>query len=608
MSDLPLFAELVRRQRKALDLTQAELAGHAGCALVTVKRIERGTLRPSRLLAEQLADALLVPPAERAGFIRSAHARLNPVLPHAHPYKDLHAFQEADADDFFGRAALVERLEDRLASGRLLALVGPSGSGKSSVVRAGLIPALRRAAAPLARRLIVVTLLPGAHPFIALQTALLSAFPGAVHQRLAGLARDARFVSRAIWRALPADDQTELLLFVDQFEELFTLCADDAERVLFLDSIVQAVTAPHRPVRAVVTLRADYLDRLLQHRAFGELMRDSVEFVMPLSDDELRLAIVEPAARAGVMVEPELTAALIRDVRNRPGTLPLLQYTLTELFERRAGARMLLASYQALGGVAGALASRADAIYHTLASEAQDAVRRVFLHLVQPDDMMDDIRWRVRIADLPHQIADEVLAQYGAARLLTFDRDPASAEPTVEIAHEALFSAWKRLRDWLETRREDLRTYRRLALAADEWDRQDRAADYLAAGARLANFEALADGDLLLTPVEHAFVAASVAHRENLAQEEMARQAALRESLAYSEAQRLAAEANRLIQQGAGAELAALLALESLEIRYTPQGDEALCGALRSDLPVRRLPVTSARSARWCFPPMDGFC
>lgn len=589
MSDSASFADLVRRRRKALDLTQADLARHADCAAITIKRIEHGTLRPSRLLAERLAEALRVPPTERSAFIRSARARLHATVPHANPYKGLHAFQESDAADFFGRAALVERLDERLAAGNLLALVGPSGSGKSSVARAGLVPALRRAATLQQRRLIVVEMLPGAHPFAALRTALLNTLPTALHRRLIGLAHDAHFLNRAIQRALPADDQTDLLLFVDQFEELFTLCADDAERTLFLDGITRAITAAQRPVRIVVTLRADFLDRPLQYRAFGERLRDSVEFVLPLSDDEVRLAVVEPAARAGVMVEPALTAALVRDARNQPGALPLLQYTLTELFERRTGACLTLAAYQALGGIAGALAGRADAIYRNLSPRAQDAVRRVFLLLVHPGEATDDTRRRVQIAGLAGAEAGEVLAQYGTARLLTFDRDPTSAEPTVEIAHEALFSAWDRLRDWLEARREELRIHRRLALAADEWDRHGRTADYLAVGTRLAHFEALAGGDLLLSAVERAFVATSVVRREELAQEELARQAALRESLARSEAQRLAAEANRLLQQDGSAELAALLALESLELRYTPQGDEALCGALRSDLPIRRL-------------------
>lgn len=589
MSNSSSFANLVRQRRKALDLTQADLARAASCAVVTIKRIEQGTLRPSRLLAERLATALAVSPAERASFVRRARSRLHPVVPPANPYKGLHAFQETDAADFFGRAALVERLGERLAAGRLLAVVGPSGSGKSSVVRAGLIPALRRAAASQQQRLIVVEMLPGAHPFDALRAALLDVLPRPARQRLTGMAHDARFVSRALRRALPADDQTEALLFIDQFEELFTLCTDDGERAAFLDGIAHTIATTQQPIRMVITLRADFFDRPLHYRAFGELLRSSVEFVLPLSDDEARLAVVEPAARAGVTVEPALTTALIRDVRNRIGALPLLQYTLTELFERRTGACMTLAAYKALGGIAGALANRADAIYQTLAPPAQDAVRQVFLHLVHPGEAMDDTRQRVRIARFAGDEVSQALAQYGAARLLTFDHDPTSAEPTVEIAHEALFSAWGRLRNWIEMRRDDLRVHRWLALAADEWDRQGRTVDYLAVGARLAHFEALAGGDLLLTAVERAFVAASVARREELAQEEAARQAALRESLAHSEAQRLAAEANRLIQQGASAELAALLALESLDIHYTPQGDEALCGALRADLPVRRL-------------------
>lgn len=587
MSDSPSFADVMRRRRRALDLTQAALAERVGCALVTVKRIERGDLRPSRHLAERICAALGISPAERADILLKVRAPRSGVITLANPYKGLHAFQESDAADFFGRAALVARLRDRLDAGRMLTVVGPSGSGKSSAVRAGLITVLRRETVDQPGRWTVAEMMPGASPFAALRAALLAALPAAVHPHLTRLPDDARFLARAVQRGLPADDG-QFLMFIDQLEELFTLCADDVERMLFLDAIAHAATTALLPLRIVVTIRADFFDRPLQHRAFGSLLQDTTELVLPLSDDELRAAILGPAARSRAEIEPALTTAIVSDVRERPGALPLLQYTLTELFERRDGARMTLAAYEALGGIAGALARRADTIYAALCPAAQDAARRVFLHLVQPGETSDDTRRRVAVAEMGGDDAADVLAQYGSARLLTFDRDMLRGEPTVEIAHEALFGAWGRLRGWLDARRDDLRAHRRLAAAAAEWEQHGRAPDFLALGQRLALFEALAGGDLLLTAAERAFVAESVARREAQAAVDREREAALRASLAGSEAQRLAAEASRVLQQDGSVELGALLALRSLAQRYTPQGDEALSHALTAALPIRR--------------------
>ncbi len=257
------------------------------------------------------------------------------------PYRGLRAFTEADAADFFGREALTQRLLERLseedAEARFLAVVGPSGSGKSSVVRAGLIPALRRGGLPGSEQWFVVEMTPGTHPLEELEAALLRIAVNPPKSLLGQLREDERGLARAVKRTLPVGEDTELVLVLDQFEEIFTLVEDEAVRAHLLDSLVAAVLDARSRLRVVVTLRADFMDRSLQYIAFGELLRQRAEFVLPLTPEELERAIVGPAERAGLTLELRLADAIIREVGEQPGTLPLLQYALTELFERRAG-------------------------------------------------------------------------------------------------------------------------------------------------------------------------------------------------------------------------------------------------------------------------------
>ncbi|MBF8285223.1 MAG: putative Calcium/calmodulin-dependent protein kinase, partial [Anaerolineales bacterium] len=247
------------------------------------------------------------------------------------PYKGLRAFGEADSADFFGRETLTQQLLARLAEGgdlaRFLAVVGPSGSGKSSVVKAGLIPALRRGGLPGSENWFVVELLPGAHPLEELETALLRIAVNPPTESthgltlLAQLREDTRGLLRAVRRVLPNDDVTELVLVIDQFEEVFTLLEDEATRAHLLNSLVTAVLDERSRVRVIITLRADFTDRPLQYVDFGELVRQRSEFVLPLTPDELERAITAPAERVGLKLEPGLAAAILRDVNDQPGAL-----------------------------------------------------------------------------------------------------------------------------------------------------------------------------------------------------------------------------------------------------------------------------------------------
>ncbi len=448
------------------------------------------------------------------------------------PYKGLRAFQESDASDFFGRAALTEQLLSRLAekseSVRLLIVVGPSGSGKSSLVRAGLMPALRRGALRNVPHPFVTDMLPGTHPFEELEAALLRVAVTAQSDLMERLREDRRGLVRAAKRILPNDAGTELILVIDQFEELFTLVEAEAEQIHFIDNLLSAVTDPRGRVRVILTLRADFYDRPLLIPRLAELMRASTEIVIPLNARELEQAIIAPVERVGVRLESGLATTIINEVAEQPGALPLVQYALTELFEQREGNTLTLRAYRAIGGVTGALARRADEVYASLDADAQTAAQQMFLRLITLGEGTEDTRRRVLHVELSEGTdtaqMEDVIEAFADYRLITLDRDPLTRTPTIEIAHEALIREWGRLRDWLRDNREDIRTQRRLAAAAVEWQ-VGKDTGFLASGARLNQFETFAEQTTLtLTAHERAYLAASLAERMKLERQEAERQ------------------------------------------------------------------------------------
>jgi len=432
------------------------------------------------------------------------------------PYKGLRAFDEADSEDFFGREAVTARLFERLTEAplpaRFLAVVGPSGSGKSSLIRAGLLPALRRD--ERTRCWFIADMLPGTNPLQSLAASLLSVARKPLPNLPERLAASPSGLTE-IAAELLEDEQGDLLLLIDQFEEVFTLAEDESERVQFLRLIDHAVRAPGGRLHVIVVLRADFYDRPLADERFGALMQARTEVVLPMSASEIENAILRPAARVGLTVEHELVTAMIADVRDEPGALPLLQYALTELFEQRDGRRLTLTAYRASGGVLGALARRADDVYERFTPTQRIIARQIMLRLITLGEGVEDTRRRVRRAELIDLLgsdAQPVLDAFGRYRLLTFDRDPETREPTVEIAHEALIRVWGRLRDWLNANRADIRIQRTLAGLAAEWENAGYDSGFLLMGARLSQFEEWASGAALaLTRRERAFLEASVA-------------------------------------------------------------------------------------------------
>ena len=447
--------------------------------------------------------------------------------PAENPYKGLRAFDETDAADFFGRAALVDELVCALRDRRLVAVVGPSGIGKSSVVKAGLIPALRGGELPESAHWLVTDMFPGAYPYEELAAALLRVAVERPDDLVEELARDELGIRRVVKRILPSGGH--LLLVIDQFEELFTLTADDETRRRFLSGLTALASDPHSRVHVLVTIRADFLDHPLRDPEFGELLRTGMVAVAAPSEDELADAIEQPARRIGIRFEPGLVSQIVADVRDQPGALPLLQYALTELFANRSGDMLRHEGYLATGGVLGALGLRAEDLYARLGPSARAACRQVFLRLVSADPASHDTRRRVRRNELRQlelepDTLDEVLVRYGEHRLLTFDREPLTRTPTVEVAHEAILSQWDRLHGWIEERREHLLLHRRLVEAVAEWDDAGRNPEYLPREGRLAQLEAWAgDTDLALTAGERAFLSEA-----RVAADELARRRARR--------------------------------------------------------------------------------
>jgi WD40 repeat protein/serine/threonine protein kinase/two-component SAPR family response regulator len=454
------------------------------------------------------------------------------------PFKGLRPFKEEDAGEFFGRRELVDRFITKLSESRFLAVVGPSGSGKSSGVSAGLIPALRSGAIRGSEKWFIARMAPGAHPLEELEQALLPIAVNPPPSLVEPVLKDRDGLARTLRRILPEEEEgSQLLLVIDQFEELYTLTTDEQQRDHFIERLLAAIADPGGPLRLVITLRADFFDRPLEDLQLGELLRSHTELVLQLSSEELESAVRGPATRAGVQLEAGLMTAIAADFNDQPGALPLLQYALTELYEARQGQTLTREAYQSIGGIAGALGRRAEDLYVGLDERDQAGARQVFLRLVSVGEGGENTRRRTLLAEL-QALGEEVLPinpedglapadlqgwagrvepfleLFGRHRLLTFDRDPITRGPTVEVAHEALLDEWPRLRGWLDDNRADIRLERQLAGFAAEWSAAGRNPGYLLRDSRLEQFEIwVKNARIVLTGEERAFLDASLAAR-----------------------------------------------------------------------------------------------
>ena len=477
------------------ELTSGRADLPAACGEVLARAVESGDADQYTDIAAFVAAWTVAVGQAQPLTMDPPAARPEPV----NPYKGLRSFGEADTPDFFGRDELIDELDRRCRDRRFVAVVGASGSGKSSAVRSGLVPRLR------ATELFVITMVPGAHPFDELERALLRVAVDPPAGWNVGLSSDGG-IDQAVRRVVP-DSSTGIVLIVDQFEEIWTLVSTE-EQSRFFGALAATANDSDSLVRVVVVLRADFYDRPLQHPLLGPLTRAGTVAVTALSPGQLEAAITGPVARFGVRCEPALVADLISHSITQPGSLPLLQFALTDLFDRRVEQLMTVDAYVAMGGIAGALAGRAEELCQR---HHPDTVRRLFIRLVTLGDGAPDTRRRVRRSEL-EGIPGAVIDDFGKSRLLTFDHDAVTREATVELAHEALLVSWPRLADWLATDRDDLRGQRHLTDAAAAWQARGRDASDLYHGGRLhaAQLFAVAHPDAL-NPTERAFLAAGAA-------------------------------------------------------------------------------------------------
>jgi DNA-binding SARP family transcriptional activator len=458
-----LVAQAPLRERRWILLALAQYrSGRQGDALATLRRARH-------VLATELG---VDPGQELLGLEQDVlrhDPRLEPPSPAPSvstdcPYQGLTPFDPDDHELYFGRSAEVDRCLARLRADGFLVLAGASGCGKSSLLRAGLMPALKRAGVD------VRYLLPGTDPLRSLYSALAEVAPG-------------------------------VPLVVDQVEELFLLGHLPSTVSEFCDRI--AAEAGRRPV--LLAIRVDQLGELGVDAGLGELVERGLHLVRPLGEEELREVIEAPAAAAGLRIEAGLSDLLMRDASEGPSTLPLLSHTLVETWRHRDGAVLTVEGYRAAGGISGAVARTAEEVYDRLSEGERAHCRTLLLHLVElPDDGPPVCRRRARRLLRGDLDRERVLARLVEARLLTLQED------TVEVAHEALVRAWPRLRAWLDEDAEGLRMLRHIALAAEGWDALGRPLSELYRGPRLELARERAEQDpAALTPLDHEFLAAS---------------------------------------------------------------------------------------------------
>ena len=439
-------------------------------------------------LTGKVFDLQLVREQERA--LSGPHTPARVATEGICPFKGLASFEPVDAEYYFGRERLVAELVARLVGAGFLGIVGPSGSGKSSVLRAGLLPALAGGVLPGSggwRRLL---LRPGERPLEELRRVLVSGAKDPLAEAL---------------DALP--DNSRLLLAVDQLEELFTACRSDAERTAFAGMLARAAADPDGRAVVVVALRADFYGRVAAYPGLAELVGANHVLVGPMQASELRRVVELPAGRVGLRVEPELASALVEDVAGEPGALPLLSTALLELWQKRQDNTLTLAAYRGSGGVHGAVARLAEGTYSRIPVERQQLVRALMLRLVGEGEGDASVRRRAPLAELDLErnvdVAD-VLETLADSRLVTV------SEGSVEVAHEALLREWPRLREWIEEDAEGRRLRRQITEAATAWDADERDEGELYRGARLAAaLDWSTDHALDLNELEREFVTES---------------------------------------------------------------------------------------------------
>lgn len=401
-----------------------------------------------------------------------------PTVPN--PYRGLQPFEAHHAANYFGRTAMVEKLLTKLQTPNFVAVVGPSGSGKSSLVRAGLLTALTEDKLPGSKDWAVAIVCPDDDPLRALATPLVNQIrsdlqPVEQQKQIRAMATSLQDGSLPIGDVLAGirilhPGMPRLLIIFDQFEETFTLCRDEALRSVFLQTLLNAAKTPWLTI--LVTLRADFYGRVLADEPLGKQVDAGLVNVLPMTAEERRSAIQQPALNAGRRFEEGLVQTILDDIEAEPGELPLLQFALTELWKCQTPDGVLThAAYGEIGGVSGAIARYADQTLKSLYGDEQAAVPRIFTRLVrvaQPEEGYEDTKRRITLTEVDATMQTLVL-KLADKRLLVTGRDEQSGRETVEVAHEALIRNWDELKRWLNSDREFLLWRQRLRTLVTNW-------------------------------------------------------------------------------------------------------------------------------------------
>ncbi|MFF0084769.1 hypothetical protein ACFYR1_34460 [Streptomyces canus] len=494
---MQLFAHELRLLRqKAGSPSYRAMAHRTGLSVSALSRAAAGERLPSAAVVRAYVEACDGDPeaweprrsaaAEEAAETQEA-SPTEPDGDATSPYRGLARFEPGDRKLFFGRERLVTELLGLVCERRFAAVFGASGSGKSSLLRAGLIPAVQEAAGKRGRPAIVRILTPGETP-------------AATYGHLLA----------------PGDGDPDSWLIVDQFEEVFTICRDRAERTRFIDLLLSA-REPDSRLHVVIAMRADFYGQCADHPGLADVLRHCGLLIGPMSATELREAVTGPAAVAGLVVERELTARIVEEVVDRPGALPMLSHALLETWRRRRGRILTLAAYETAGGVRGAIAATAEHAYGALSPARADTAQKLLLRLITPGEGVPDTRRSVTRAELDDWGDPElpaIVERLAAARLLALDGD------TVELGHEALISSWPRLGRWIDENRGRLIAHRRLGEDVRAWLDLGRDGGALYRGVRLERaVELFGTPDTgwrpVLTAPERAFLTAALRARDD---------------------------------------------------------------------------------------------
>lgn len=450
------------------------------------------------------------------------------------PYKGLLYFEDNNLDYqyFYGRRSLTDELLDIVRTSNFMAIVGASGSGKSSVLRAGLLHQLRQGRISGSDRWDIRLIIPGEYPCQTLSTAFIDAEANYL-ERTIQLGKAETLINEGadgLRRLVQTTSSERIVLVVDQFEELFTLCQSATERQHFLNTLIGALKKANNKLCLIIAMRSDFIGRCFEKNYGGlsEFIRAHLVPVKAMVPDELRQAIEAPAQRVGLKLEPELLQMLIEDVDKSLGSLPLLQYTLKMLWDLRKENTLALKAYIRLGGVTGSLKKRADEIYKTLNTEQQRIAKHIFLKLTHLGKGAEDTRRRISKDSLitAHHSAtlvDQTVKHLADENLVVTSelvhKDNGKRTAIVEIVHESLIRNWPRLQQWLEENRTLLNQQRKIEQAAEEWQAQGKPLkEYLLQGQQLSDakhFQHEHGQDLPLSILGNTYIQQSVWLEEN---------------------------------------------------------------------------------------------